>query len=851
MEDMIVRAVLGVGLPGYYKAGVYLYDVFSGSERNKFEETVARLLPIMKELSKSTSRAAQNFSLERFQQFHNNIVEGNWLVEECPRICICLRQFWVAYRVEKLQEYTNKFIQTDLPIIMAFKQDQEQISQSAQLEKLSRDMQTLIQLYDRNLGTLFEFATHLQGNSQSTQQETVTHGQNSQSTQLESVCGEKETLGRSGEQAQHTPISEEDESQPPDLSPYLLGFDDHIMQLKKFVLEERVDVVRITAMGGAGKSTLAAAICDENEIRDRYLHRVIYIVVSQNPHLLTILKSMWRDIVGGRAPNFRNVEDAHNKLQFQIKSTKNEPILVVVDDVWSRLDLEKLLFEAEQYTTIVTTRDKNVIPEGPKTRVYELPLLQEGHALSLFCYHAFKEPTIPIGRDKDLVIKVQQQCNGLPLALKVIGRSLYGKSDSDWKATSDALPRGESVDDNQINVLLNSLETSINALNPGEKQCFLDLTVFPKGRTIPANILLDIWVYVRRMRRNDAVLLLRKFAATHLLDLKKDPWTPGIADDCMDGYSFSQHDVMRELALFLAERENEIHSNRFYMSKRQSELLHEWQTDGDRLCRAQIVSSHTGAIKETQWSEMDFPVAEALILYFTESEYCIPTFLKTMKRLKVLIIHNDNSKRAKLSGLAGFQALSQLKTLYLERLIVPPLNEDCKGLKSLQKISLTLCELLGKDTIFNFPGVLEFNVSYCIDLEELPAGLYSSSSLEILSITNCHRLAKLPDEMGRFESLKQIRLFESPGLKALPSSICNLRRLKFLDISSCIGLKVNRWERCELKETLQTVAKLRSLKNVICDEKNEWLFKRTSRTDLKVEVFAEQEPNLDWLDLGI
>ncbi|GLJ43421.1 hypothetical protein SUGI_0902300 [Cryptomeria japonica] len=807
MEDMIVRAVLGVGLPGYYKAGVYLYDVFSGSERNKFEETVARLLPIMKELSKSTSRAAQNFSLERFQQFHNNIVEGNWLVEECPRICICLRQFWVAYRVEKLQEYTNKFIQTDLPIIMAFKQDQEQISQSAQLEKLSRDMQTLIQLYDRNLGTLFEFATHLQGNSQSTQQETVTHGQNSQSTQLESVCGEKETLGRSGEQAQHTPISEEDESQPPDLSPYLLGFDDHIMQLKKFVLEERVDVVRITAMGGAGKSTLAAAICDENEIRD-----------SSNLRIkLGILFLVWDKML----------------------------------DAYIRLDLEKLLFEAEQYTTIVTTRDKNVIPEGPKTRVYELPLLQEGHALSLFCYHAFKEPTIPIGRDKDLVIKVQQQCNGLPLALKVIGRSLYGKSDSDWKATSDALPRGESVDDNQINVLLNSLETSINALNPGEKQCFLDLTVFPKGRTIPANILLDIWVYVRRMRRNDAVLLLRKFAATHLLDLKKDPWTPGIADDCMDGYSFSQHDVMRELALFLAERENEIHSNRFYMSKRQSELLHEWQTDGDRLCRAQIVSSHTGAIKETQWSEMDFPVAEALILYFTESEYCIPTFLKTMKRLKVLIIHNDNSKRAKLSGLAGFQALSQLKTLYLERLIVPPLNEDCKGLKSLQKISLTLCELLGKDTIFNFPGVLEFNVSYCIDLEELPAGLYSSSSLEILSITNCHRLAKLPDEMGRFESLKQIRLFESPGLKALPSSICNLRRLKFLDISSCIGLKVNRWERCELKETLQTVAKLRSLKNVICDEKNEWLFKRTSRTDLKVEVFAEQEPNLDWLDLGI
>ncbi|XP_057849396.1 probable disease resistance protein At4g33300 [Cryptomeria japonica] len=287
---------------------------------------------------------------------------------------------------------------------------------------------------------------------------------------------------------------------------------------------------------------------------------------------------------------------------------------------------------------------------------------------------------------------------------------------------------------------------------------------------------------------------------------------------------------MRDLALYLANHDNNIYRRRLYMPKMKDQLPSDWEVLSSK---AHTVSIHTGAMKDTDWPQMEFPKVKALVLYFIASEYCIPTFLHTMKNLKVLIIHNaDGAKRSKLSGVAGFQELSQLKTLHLERLIVP---EEWKG--------------LGRDKTFNFPGLLEFNVSYCIDLEELPAGLCSSNSLKKLSVTHCHRLAKLPDEMDKLLSLKKITLFESPGLTALPSSICHLKKLKFLDISSCICLKVNKWRRCELKDTLQRVAKMSSLKRVICDKKNEQLFKSTSRTDLKVHTVVEQEGNLDWLYL--
>ncbi|XP_057849390.2 probable disease resistance protein At4g33300 [Cryptomeria japonica] len=454
-----------------------------------------------------------------------------------------------------------------------------------------------------------------------------------------------------------------------------------------------------TAMVGAGKSTLAAAVCKDNEIREYFQERVIYIEVSESPDLLTILKTMWKNILDGTAPDFTNVPKAHKELQSQIKS-RNQPILVVLDDLWSTLHLQNLLFEETQYKTLVTTRDREVITKGPNTRIYELPLLQQEHALSLFCHYAFDKPSIPIGRDKELVENVQQQCNGLPLALKVIGSSLYGKSDCDWEQAEKRLSAGGPFNDDHKQSLLNKLKTSIVVLDDHERECFLDLGAFPQRKMIPAKALLDIWVYVREMKSAQAKMLLGKFADRHLLELKKNTGTSETTDDSMDGYSVSQHDVMRDLALFLVNQDISIHRRRLYMPKMKNQLPSELD---DFSSKAHIVSIHTGAMEDSQWPKMEFPKAKALVLCFTASEYCIPTFLHTMKNLRVLIIHNtDGAKRSKLSGVAGFEQLSQLKSLHLERLIVP---EECKVSKSLEKIYMSLCEGLDRDKTFDFPGL--------------------------------------------------------------------------------------------------------------------------------------------------
>ncbi|GLJ41965.1 hypothetical protein SUGI_0868800 [Cryptomeria japonica] len=378
--------------------------------------------------------------------------------------------------------------------------------------------------------------------------------------------------------------------------------------------------------------------------------------------------------------------------------------------------------------------------------------------------------------------------------------------------------------------LFNRLKRSIDALDDDEKQCFSDLAAFPQRKYIRASSLLDIWVHVRRMNREKAVVLLLKFAARHLLHLTRNIWLPSIRDDCLNSFTFSQDDVQRNLALSLVELYNRIHFRRMYVFEEQTDLYTMRQTDGYQSSEAQIVSVHTGAMTDTQLPQMDFPEAEALVLYFRKREYCIPRFLFEMEKLKILIIHNDSGKRVKLNGLDNFQLPSHLQSLHLEMVKVSSLLEHCKVLGSLEKIRFSGCEGLGRDTMFDFPGLLECYFESCRDLEELPAGICSSISLKVLSIADCGCLRKLPEDLDKLGSLKEMRLCGYSSLDALPPSICKFTKLEILDVSGFFVLHEE--GQSVLKETLQKLAKIQCLRCVICDKRIKELFESNFRSGL-------------------
>ena len=235
------------------------------------------------------------------------------------------------------------------------------------------------------------------------------------------------------------------------------------------------------------------------------------------------------------------------------------------------------------------------------------------------------------------------------------------------------------------------------------------------------------------------------------------------------------------------------------------------------------------------WSKMNFPNAKALILNISASEYFLPPFMQSMHKLEVLMIFNHNTKRARLKGISVFSSLSQLKVVQLEGVIVPPLQEYCHSWQQLEKLSFILCEGLDNMTPLhiNLPCLLEFSIDHCSNLKELPASICEMTSVKWLSVTNCHEIQKLLDDIEKFSLLERLRLYACPSLKELPSSSCKLEKLEFLDISLCQSIKqlpdelgqlsslitLDMRECSHVRQIPRSACDLRSLKHVICDER--------------------------------
>ncbi|VAI13604.1 unnamed protein product [Triticum turgidum subsp. durum] len=577
------------------------------------------------------------------------------------------------------------------------------------------------------------------------------------------------------------------------------------------------EVVGICGMGGSGKTTLAMEIYKDQKIQGYFNNRVFFETVSQSANLETIKMKLWEQI------SSNIVLGAYNQIpEWQLKLGPRDrgPVLVILDDVWSLSQLEELVFKFPGCKTLV-------------------------------------------------VSKVAAECRGLPLALKVIGASLRDQPPMIWLSAKNRLSRGESISDSHETKLLERMAASVECLSGKVRECFLDLGCFPEDKKIPLDVLINIWMEIHDLDKPDAFAILMELSNKNLLTLVNDAQNKaGDLYSNYHDYSVTQHDVLRDLALHMSGRDSLNKRRRLVMPRREESLPRDWQRNKDLPFEAQIVSIHTGEMKESDWFQMSFPKAEVLILNFASSVYYLPSFIATMQNLKALVLINYGTTSAALDNLSAFTTLSDLRSLWLEKITLPPLPKSTIPLKNLRKISLVLCELNNSlrgstmDLSMTFPRLSNLTIDHCVDLKELPPSVCEISSLESISLSNCHDLTELPYELGKLHCLSILRVYACPALWKLPPSVCSLKRLKYLDISQCINLtdlpeelghltnleKIDMRECSRLRSLPRSSSSLKSLGHVVCDEETAMLWREAEQVipDLRVQV-AEECYNLDWL----
>ncbi|GKF35849.1 NB-ARC domains-containing protein [Tanacetum coccineum] len=121
----------------------------------------------------------------------------------------------------------------------------------------------------------------------------------------------------------------------------------------------------------------------------------------------------------------------------------SKPILLVLDDVDDHDQLELrstsgLRWFCPGSLIIFTCKDKQLLRSHRVDEIHDMYFLNEDQSLKLLCSYAFKEKELFRGFD-EAAEKVVKYVQGHPLALKVLGRFLYGKTVGQWVSELDQL----------------------------------------------------------------------------------------------------------------------------------------------------------------------------------------------------------------------------------------------------------------------------------------------------------------------------------------------------------------------------------------------------------------------------
>jgi hypothetical protein len=123
----------------------------------------------------------------------------------------------------------------------------------------------------------------------------------------------------------------------------------------------------------------------------------------------------------------------------------------------------------------VTSRDKHVLENANADEIYKVSEMDDQDSLELFCSFAFKQKQ-PIESYVSLTEKFLIYADGLPLALKVLGSLLYGKTKEVWESQLQKLKKLPDQD------ILKSLKLSYDGLDKEQKDIFLDIACFHIGK---------------------------------------------------------------------------------------------------------------------------------------------------------------------------------------------------------------------------------------------------------------------------------------------------------------------------------------------------------------------------------
>ncbi|XP_057990287.1 disease resistance protein TAO1-like [Hevea brasiliensis] len=539
----------------------------------------------------------------------------------------------------------------------------------------------------------------------------------------------------------------------------LIGINPRVEEVERLLTDKQI--VRIWGMGGIGKTTIARQVFHRNKNKfdgHCFVENVRETMTKQSPDDVRnkIICELLRE---------ERIDYLNDRIHKRLKSKK---VLIVFDDVEDRNHLKDLAGECDLYgegsRIIITSRDSLGLSEES---IYEVKELIDSQGLELFRLHAF-EQNRPKEEYKELSKEATFHARGNPLALKVLGSHLLGRTIEEWESELEKL-KGKSL--KKIEVVL---KRSYDGLEKNEQEIFLDIACFFKGK--------DKDEVERKLKafgfypKSGIPCLIKKSLIT-------------ISNNRVD-----MHDLLEQMGKEIVNEECKQPGGRSRLWNYE-DIDHVLTTETVRtklINEAFIIiifefcknCRSRDELNESANKNFECVGANSYNCGMEEISYSrnlirIPDLSSIAPNVEILYLGLCSS----LVEIPSLQNLSKLTELDLTRI------KDCPEIPcNIRILNLEDTEQL-PSSIKHLSQLVILSLEQCRALESLPSSIGNLKRLEELDLRECSRLVTIPSSIGELKCLEKLLLFGCSNLASLPESIKQLSKLKLLNLKCCNRLK--------------------------------------------------------------
>ncbi|XP_040960296.1 probable disease resistance protein At4g27220 [Gossypium hirsutum] len=456
-----------------------------------------------------------------------------------------------------------------------------------------------------------------------------------------------------------------------------------IEEISQCLMNDEVRKIGVWGMGGVGKTSIMKHINNQLLKETHKFDVVIWITVSKEMSLAKLQKDLASKLDVKFSGN--ECETTRAGMLFETLSFKFSRFVMILDDVWEKVSLEKPLAEEEAWNLFLEIVGGNIL---------NIPGLE------------------PVAKS------ITKHCAGLPLGVIVVAACMKGLDDLfEWRNALKELSLARQSVNGLEDEVIQQLRFSYDRLKDQKLQhCFLNCALYPAGFAIREIDLVHLWIaegLVEEMNSRQAeydmgCAIMNRLINNCLLEVPTGTETE-------NGRCVKMHDLVRDMALHITGG-----TPRFLikagMRLTEPPDLQDWRKDLEKV-----------SLMENWGLQLPYPL-----------EISPPK----CPMLTTLLFSGCNIQSIP-EGF--FKHMHGLKILDLSANPIKNLPDSIANLKNLTALLLRHCRSLEKVPSLSKLKVLkELNLE-ATSIKEIPCGMKNLLKLNYLNLNGIGDLHEIPD----------------------------------------------------------------------------------------------------------